>query len=62
MRVKRNWEESPPRCGFCGRELAAEEPYWLIGGWRLCPDCLPDFAQAEYRSCLRLPGRKEGTE
>ena len=26
MRVKRNWEESPPRCGFCGRELAAEEP------------------------------------
>ena len=45
-----------------GRELAAEEPYWLIGGWRLCPDCLPDFARAEYRSCLRLPGRKEGTE
>ena len=62
MRVKRNWEESPPRCGFCGRELAAEEPYWLIGGSRLCPDCLPDFARAEYRSCLRLPGRKEGTE
>ena len=25
MRVKRNWEEGPPRCGFCGRELAAEE-------------------------------------
>ena len=60
VRVRKALEEAPPRCSFCGRELALGSPYWYISGWYLCPDCLPDFAQAEYRSFRHF--RKEGME
>ena len=61
MRVKWDAERAVVRCGFCGRELALGETYWLISGWCLCPDCLPDFARAEYRGFQCLRG-EEGME
>ncbi len=54
-------EEAPLHCSFCGRELPLGEFYWYISGWFLCPDCLPDFAQAEYQRFRLLRG-EEGAE
>ena len=62
MRVRKALEEeAPPRCSFCGRELPLGEFYWYISGWFLCPDCLPDFARAEYQR-FRLLRPFEGSE
>ena len=59
MQVRRTAEEEAPlRCSFCGGELAPGEPYWYISGWFLCPDCLPEYARAAYRSFRRLRGEE----
>ena len=35
------------------------EFYWYISGWFLCPDCLPDFARAEYQRFRLLRGEED---
>ena len=52
-------EEAPLHCSFCGRELPLGEFYWYISGWFLCPDCLPDFARAEYQRFRLLRGEED---
>lgn len=45
-------------CSFCGAEIADGSQYWYINGFVLCEDCLPDFARADYRSCLCIHGEE----
>ena len=41
-------------CDRCGTELYAGSFCYRIGGQRICPDCLADFAREYFRSALEL--------
>lgn len=41
-------------CDRCGTELYAGSFCYRIGGQRICPYCLADFAREYFRSALEL--------
>ena len=45
-------------CSLCGAEIGLGERYWVINGTVICGQCLPEYAQQDYRACRTVRGEE----